>query len=372
MKILIATGIYPPQIGGPATYTKMLEEHLPQNGIDVHVALYGWVRRYPKLFRHLVFTWKLIRESRGCDLIYALDPVSVGLPSYIASKIVRKPYLIRIPGDYAWEQGQQRFGVTDTLDVFVTRRHRYHPVVRLLRSVESYVTKRARGVVVPSEYMKGIVSTWGVPDSKIQVIYSALFPLNVEETKEEIRSMFNYEGLVLVTAGRLVPWKGMRLLISIMPKLRDALSAVSLVIIGDGPMEKELKEYAKEKKVSDHIRFVGRLEKNALGAAVKGADLFVLNTAYEGMSHQILEVMDLGIPIVTTNVGGNPELIEDGKTGRLVPYNDEAEYISAILELLQNPSLASSVAGHAKERTKNFQKEKLIEELSEYLLQVHL
>src|SRR3989344_2738828 len=110
-RILVATGLYPPDIGGPATYTKMLETHLPKRGVELTVAPYGWVRRYPKIFRHTAFMWKLIRESRGCDAIYALDPVSVGLPALIASKITRKPLFLRIVGDYAWEQGQLRFGV---------------------------------------------------------------------------------------------------------------------------------------------------------------------------------------------------------------------------------------------------------------------
>ena len=104
MKILLATPLYPPEIGGPSTYTKMLEENLPEHDIELVVVPYGQVRKYPKIIRHLIFTYKLIRSSRSCNFIYALDPVSVGLPALLASRIVRKPFMLRVPGDYAWNK----------------------------------------------------------------------------------------------------------------------------------------------------------------------------------------------------------------------------------------------------------------------------
>ena len=330
MKILIATGLYPPDIGGPATYTKMLEAHLPKHGVQLTVAPYGWVRRYPKLFRHIAYTWKLIRESSDCDAIYALDPVSVGLPTYIAHMITRKPYLLRIAGDYAWEQGQQRFGVTQLLDEFV-RSDTKHPVfVRILRWVQRRVARSARHIVVPSNYMKTIVTAWGVGEDEITSIYSALHKIEVEETKDAIRTMFDYRGTVLVTAARLVPWKGIGTLISILTTLKEAIGDVTLVIIGDGPLKHDLEQRVLSSGLKDVVRFVGSLPQSSLGAAIKGADIFVLNTAYEGMSHQILEAMDLGVPVVTTKVGGNIELITSGVNGLLVSYDNRDELASAI------------------------------------------
>lgn len=366
--MLIATGLYPPDIGGPATYTKMLEEHLRKHSIESIVAPYGWVRRYPRIIRHLVYAWKLIHEAKTCDAIYALDPVSVGVPATIACWVTRKPLYLRVPGDYAWEQGQQRFHVTDTLDEYIVKRKNYPFGVRLLARAEAFVASRAKRIIVPSVYMKGIVMAWGIPEDRIIPIYSALHPLEVFESRETVREMFGYNGLVLVTAGRLVPWKGMALLIEILPELRLTLGEVSLVVIGDGPLEQTLKEYAHACEVAEYVRFVGRMPKHTLGTAIKGADIFVLNTAYEGMSHQLLEVMDLGVPIITTNVGGNPELITHNINGLLCPYNDARAFIDAIVRIAKHPERREELIAYARIRVKDFNEDRVVGELAQVFL----
>lgn len=367
MRILITTGLYPPEIGGPATYTKMLEAHLPQHGIELVVAPYGWVRKYPRIIRHLVFAFKLIRESRSCNMIYALDPLSVGIPAYIASKITKKPLWLRIAGDYAWEQGQQRFGVIDTLDEFVKQEKRYPLPVQLLRWLEIKVAMHAKRIVVPSDYMKGIVAAWGVPNNQIIRIYSALHPIEVFDSREELRKALEYNGLVVTTAARLVPWKGIHRLIEAIAIVRKKEIAASLVVIGDGPLLEDLKAHAREHLVSDHVRFVGRQSKDALGAAIKASDVFVLNTSYEGLSHQILEVMDLGVPVVTTPVGGNVELVEDGINGLFVPFNDAEAIASGIERAGTHEQLQQNLTQHARATVKKFTEEIVISELVAFL-----
>jgi glycosyltransferase involved in cell wall biosynthesis len=363
MKLLVATGLYPPDIGGPATYATMLEAYLPERGIELLVAPYGWVRHYPKLFRHLVYTWKLIRLARGCNALYALDPVSVGFPTYLAHVVTRKPYMVRIAGDYAWEQGQRRFGVTEPLDEFVVSTKKHHLFVRVLRSLQTKVARSAQRVVVPSNYMKRIVASWGVDKEHITVIHSALHPLAVDKTHDEVRKMFDYKGTVLITAARLVPWKGIDVLIALMPKLKERIGDVMLVVVGEGLLRSELEEQAKALKLQSTVRFVGRLHKDALGTALKGADIFVLNSGYEGLSHQILEAMDLGLPVVTTDIGGNPELITDGVSGLLVPYGDKEALLGALTRMATHEEMRDQVIKHARLRVKDFSEEKGIDEL---------
>lgn len=370
IRILIATGLYPPEIGGPATYTRMLERNLPEHGIELVVAPYGWVRRYPKPFRHLVYAWKLLRESRDCDVMYALDPVSVGFPVYLVHKLTKKKYLLRVPGDYAWEQGQQRFGVTELLDEFVHEEQRRHPLVRLLKAIQRKVADSAKQIVVPSQYMKGIVSAWGIDPDKVTVIYSALYPLEVSQSREKLREMFDYKGVVIATAGRLVPWKGIETLVKMMPLLKEKIGPVTLVVMGDGPLKEKLQRTAQKLGVSDRVRLVGRMPKDTLGAAIKGADVFVLNTAYEGMSHQLLEVMDLGVPVVTTNVGGNPELISDGTTGLMVGYDNAEHLVDAIERIATHEQLREHVIQHARLRVKDFEEEKVVGVLVQLLREV--
>ena len=116
MKVLLAAALYPPQEGGPATYTKLLVDELPARGVETSLVLFRSVLGYPPGIRHMLYMWKLWRASRDADLVYAQDPVSVGLPAALVTFFLRKPLVIKVVGDHVWEQGTQRFGVMQTLD----------------------------------------------------------------------------------------------------------------------------------------------------------------------------------------------------------------------------------------------------------------
>lgn len=339
IQILVAAGLYPPDIGGPATYAAMIERALPLQGVEVTVIPYARVRNIPTILRHIAYTWRLWRASQGVSLIYALDPVSVGLPALFVSKLRRKPLLLRLGGDYAWEQGVLRCGLQDTLDVYSLSRDKAPLFVRLLHLIQVYVAKHAVVVVVPSEYLGRIVATWGVTHTNIVVIYSALSPLPVTQTREVIRAQLGVSGTVIVTAGRLTPWKGVDVLLATVARLRASGIDVTLVVAGDGPERSALEKRASELELGRHVRFLGAVSKEALGNVLQAADVFLLNTAYEGLSHQLLEVMAANVPIVTTNVGGNPELIVHDVSGLLVDYNDESGMAHALEALLNQPEL---------------------------------
>lgn len=363
MNVAIATGLYPPEIGGPATYALLLEDELPKRGIAVTIVPFGWVRQYPKIIRHFVYAYKLWQESKQADCIYALDPISVGVPALLVSWLRRKPFLIRLGGDYAWEQGRVRFGLTQTLDEYIQKKTRRPIAVSMLAAIQSFVTKRAKVVIAPSKYLKSIIEQWGVKAGSIEVIYSALYPIEVEGTKEEIRSQLSYTHPTIISAGRLVPWKGFEALIRVVAGLKETYPDITLVIAGDGEDEVMLKETAKNLGVEAEVRFVGRVSKEALGASIKGADVFVLNTAYEGLSHQLIEVMDLGTPVVTTTAGGNVELITDTINGFLVPFNDEAALKDAMRRVLDYPETRSRIIQSARGRAKDFSQEHMLEHL---------
>src|SRR3989344_4554547 len=95
MKVLIATPLYPPQIGGPAKYAQALSEWLPNVGHEAPVLSYGWVERHlPSGVRHLWYFLRLLPQVFGVDAVFALDTWSVGLPALIAAKLARKKLLV--------------------------------------------------------------------------------------------------------------------------------------------------------------------------------------------------------------------------------------------------------------------------------------
>ncbi|MEK7560113.1 MAG: glycosyltransferase family 4 protein [Patescibacteria group bacterium] len=360
LKILIATGIFPPDIGGPATYSKILLDELPKHGIDTRVLSFGSIRYLPKVIRHLAYGLKLIVQSRNCDLIFAQDPVSVGLPAALVSKILRKKFLLKVVGDYAWEQHQIK-NIFVTPDAF--QNVRYDFVTELRRKIQKFVARNAEKIIVPSNYLKKIVSMWGIEPSKTFVIYNAFeSPLAFARgSKEEVKKSLDLPGKIIVSAGRLVPWKGFDVLIDIFNNLSKKFEDLKLVIIGSGPEEETLKL-----KITDYgpktVLFTGSLTRARVLKYLSATDVFALNTAYEGFSHQILEAMALGVPIVTTNIGGNPEIIKNGENGFLVEFNNKEDFQEKISELLNNRNLSEKFSQNAKAAASQFTKERMINE----------
>lgn len=364
MRILIATGIYPPKIGGPATYSKLLFDELPKRGIDVEVLSFDEVIKYPKLIRHFIYFFKVLSRSRGCEIIYLQDPASVGLPGILASKLLGKKAVLKIVGDYAWEQGSQRFGVKDSLDVFCKKSSGYGIRVRILKLIQKFVAKSVHTIIVPSNYLKGVVKAWGIGEEKIIVIYNSF---DVPEGLATSQHKIELSKKVILSIGRLVPWKGFDTLICLMPEILNKVPDASLVIVGDGPDYKKLSDLIKEKKLEDCINLTGRLSHDVLLSYIKASTVFVLNTGYEGLSHQILEVMALGVPVITTNVGGNGEIITNGKDGVLVEYNNKEELLSNIVRLLTHSSNREKLVKSGFERVSDFGVDKMLNKLMEVL-----
>lgn len=110
MRILIASGIYPPDIGGPAQYARNLYETWKKQGHDVKVAAYRWERAAPAGLRHLLYFTKILRKGWHADLILVLDTWSAAVPTMLACKLMHKKYILRTGGDYLWEAYVERTG----------------------------------------------------------------------------------------------------------------------------------------------------------------------------------------------------------------------------------------------------------------------
>ncbi|MDD3531274.1 MAG: glycosyltransferase family 4 protein [Candidatus Pacebacteria bacterium] len=356
MKLVIATPLYPPEIGGPATYSQLLSEELPSRNITVELVKFGEVRQLPKVLRHLAYFWKVFKVARRSDVVFALDPVSTGLPALLAARCARKPFIVKIVGDYAWEQGQQRFGITKTLDDFILTKQ-VPFIVHLLRKIQSFVARNAARIIVPSEYLKGIVSSWDMPHRDIDVIYNAV---HYENAGTVPKSVARLPRPLVVSAGRLVPWKGMEGVIEAVALLRERGMEASLAIVGDGPDRIALVARAENKLGADYV-FTGELSHADTLATVGSADVFVLNSTYEGLSHLLIEAVMLGTPIVATRVGGNPEVVTHKKQGLLVESSNTPELSEALYHMLTDAKLRSHVNARARESAKRFSVETMLD-----------
>lgn len=367
MRIVIAAGLYPPDIGGPATYAEMIVRELPAHGFTIEVLPYSTVRHLPKWRRHTAYFVRLWKMTKTADILYALDPMSVGVPARIVALLLRKPFYIRLGGDYVWEQGVQRFGITETLDVYTQKTTRRPCFVRILAFIQTWVVRGAQRVVVPSKYLASIITTWGIAKERIMVIYSAhtVTPANFD--KVAIQKEYGFFGAVLMSVARLTPWKGMETLIQLVVLRRNRGEDVSLVIVGDGPERARLEAIASQYGVSDFVHLIGAKPQKEVFTMLAVADVFLLNTAYEGLSHQLLEVMNIGVPIITTSVGGNPELIQDGIEGLLVPVNDVSAFDRAVSYTLEKEEETKARIAKAHERALQFSSHDAVQQVAHLL-----
>ncbi len=365
MKVLIATGLYPPEIGGPATYSRKLEKALPGYAIEPTILPFSKVRRLPKLLRHIAYFFLVLDKARGVDIVYAQDPMSVGVPAILAASLLRKTFLLKVVGDYAWEQATQRFGFSGTIESF---QHATLPLIpKTFRAIERAVARRAARVVVPSKYLGKIVATWGVSNKNISVIYNGIEELGDTGNKPVLRGLIRFHGKLIVSVGRLVPWKGFDTLIRLLPKIQKSFPETKLLIIGGGPDAEMLEQLAVDVGVQDDVIFAGSLERDILLRYLRASDVFILNTAYEGFSHLILEALAIGVPTITTRVGGNVEIIEHAQNGYLVKPNDGEAILNHTLALLGDATLRGKLVVAAKRRVKQFSNERMIDEIAKLL-----
>lgn len=358
MKILIATGVYPPDIGGPATYSKLLYDELPKRGYDVEILSFGEVRWLPKMIRHAMYFFKVLKRGLKSDIIFAQDPVSVGLPAMIASKILRKKFMIRVAGDYAWEQSVQRFGAKEGIDEFQFKK--YGLRVELLRFIQKLVVRMADKVITPSHYFNKVVSGWIGGGDKVETIYNGI---DLGSDNAVVHKPDNSKFKKIISAGRLVPWKGFATLIKIMKHLPEW----QLIIAGDGPMKNELNTLINHLDLEYRVRLTGAMPREELLSELKISDLFILNTSFESFSFQTVEAMYLGVPIIATNIGNLNEILEDGKEGILVEPNNEKQILSAIKKIDEDKNFRDSIIQNAKKKSEEFSIGKTLDHLTEVM-----
>ena len=203
----------------------------------------------------------------------------------------------------------------------------------------------------------------GIPEEKIKVIYNSIDFLDIENNlKVDLKKELNISGKVILTNARLTPWKGVDMLIKIMPHLIKKYENIKFIIISEGPEKENLEKLTIDLDVKEYIFFAGRVSRELVVEYLKISDVFVLNTNYEGMSHCILEAMKVGTPVITTKAGGNPETIKHNQTGLLVDYRDKKQWMEAINLILDDSELADKLIKHAKEDLKRFNWDNLVKE----------
>lgn len=202
---------------------------------------------------------------------------------------------------------------------------------------------------------------------KIKVIYNGI---DIDEyDRQPIENPKRNENKITIgNVGRMVPQKGHKYLIDIAEKLMENRSDFDVRIGGSGVLEKEIKQYTKQKNVANVVRFDGFVEN--VPNFMHGIDVFALTSLWEGFGYVIVEAMLAGKPVVAFDISSNPEIIDDDKTGFLVPFNDMDKFIQRIELLMNDKELRKKMGEEARRQAVvRFSIQRTVDEFEKYITQ---
>ena len=371
MKVLITVGIFPPDIGGPASFVPKIANILSKNGHEVIVVCLSdekiedelnykvvrIIRRQNLIIRWIKTIYKIIKNGIGAKYIFVN-----GLPmeSYIANLFLRKKLIRKIVGDWAWERGRNRGIVEDSFDEFQQNSHNLH--IEIAKFSRGWTATKADLVITPSIHLSKVVESWGVDSEKLKVIYNGT---TISDINEKIHKDVNV--INLITVGRLAPWKNIDTIIDAMNLLRLADIKFHLFIVGSGDLYDELNEKILNLNLDNYITLTGQKNPLELKEYYKKSHIYIQASGYEGLPHVLLEAINYELLVISTPIGGSNEILEDGKNGLILDLIEGKKPSSSylyqlILKIIDNKDLQNEKIGNAKyllqnkfDESKNFQ-----------------
>lgn len=215
--------------------------------------------------------------------------------------------------------------------------------------------------------------TVGFPEERIEVILNGVdeerfFPC--ETLGKQFRKDFNFlpGDFIVGTVGRFSAVKNQRMLLLAAAELIGQGEIVHVALVSKGHLERELKELSRSLGIPQFVHFLGF--QSDVNKVLNGFDIFALTSVSEGCSNVIQEAMFCAKPVIATHVGGNPELIEDNRSGLLVESNNSLQLAEKIRFLKHHPAARERLGENARQRAlKNFTLKKMIRAYEELYLQ---
>ncbi|OGD63383.1 hypothetical protein A2160_02780 [Candidatus Beckwithbacteria bacterium RBG_13_42_9] len=332
MKILLTTSIFPPDIGGPATYVDKLAEKLAPNH-QVEVVTFSDQKISDRPFKvykvgikgnSILRQWHLFRtvyrQAKNVDIIYSQGAMVVGLMSVLVGKLLKKKIIIKFVGDEVWERAQTDKIFPVSLKTF------YHKSpaggYKFLSWLQKLSMQLTIQIITPSKELKRfLINIYGISAAKISVIPNAAEGQIFKAAKIKNQLIF---------AGRLVPWKYVGDIIRAVA-LAQRKNPWRLVIVGKGPEKKRLIQLSKNLQVN-WVYFAGALSHKQTLRKISQSQILLLYSSYEGLPHVLIEAMLSKTAIVASDISINREVLENGKLGRLVGLSEPEALAEAIIK----------------------------------------
>ena len=373
MNVLVVSGIWPPDVGGPASHAPELAAFLRSRGHGVEVVttadvapeapdfpIHAVLRSTPVGVRHARVVALVARRARSADVVYATSMISrAGLGSALA----RRPLVLKLVADAAYERAKRQGLFAGSLAEFQEARGRRIAALRLARDL---ALRRASHVVCPSAFLRELSLGWGLAAEKVTVIPNAIPPLPALRPAAEVRAELDLAPPLLAFAGRINAQKALDVLL-------EALAHVdgpTLALAGDGPERTRLEARATELGLGDRVRFLGARTRTEVLELFRAADASVLTSAWENFPHTVVEALAVGTPVLGTAVGGVAEVVRDGENGLLVPPGDPDAFAEALRRFLGDEELRERLRSHAQASVEHLRSERVYGELEQILERV--
>ncbi len=344
MRVAIVTGIYPPDIGGPATHVADLEDELRARGHEVAVltlwergvtgiapGLVRFPRSWPWPVRLAAVAGWLVRNRSRYDVVYATGLQEAAVAG---ARLAGRPVVVKVVGDPAWERGR-RLGLTDAEFEPFQRDDRGGPFpLRVMRWVRDRALLGADAVTAPSAYLAGVVEHWLRGPAAVEVIPNGVRAPMMRQARAsavgELRVVF---------VGRLVAHKRVDAILEAVA----TTEGVTLDVVGSGPEASALRARSTER-----VAFLGDLSHAEVLRTVVDADVLILASDYEGLPHVVVEALACGTPVLSPAVGGVAEVVTDGDSGLILEDGGPETIASALGRVRDDAGLRERLSEGAR------------------------
>ena len=362
MRVLVVSGIWPPDVGGPASHAPDVASFLRERGHDVEVVITApaapaaqsypvhWVARsLPKGVVHVRTALEIARRAAHADVVYTTGMFG---RSSLGARLARRPYVVKLTADPAFERARRRGIVGGNVDEF--QGDAGGASVRVLRLARDAELKHAAHVFTPSSYLRELAVSWGVDPGRVSVLPNPAPSLPELPPREELRESFGLHGPSLAFAGRLTAQKSLRVALEAVA----AVDGVELLIAGEGDERAAIERDIAELGLGGRVRLLGAQPRARVVELFAAADASILSSSWENFPHTVVEALAAGTPVLATATGGVAEVVHEGENGLLVPVGDAGALADAIRRFFDDDELrgrlraasAGSVADYAPDR----------------------
>jgi glycosyltransferase involved in cell wall biosynthesis len=300
-------------------------------------------------------------RARDVDVVYTTGMFG---RSALGSSLARKPYVVKLTADPAFERSRRRGLVEGDVNEF--QRRAGGPAVAALRFARNVELRRAAHVLTPSAYLRELVLTWGVRPERVSVLPNPAPAIAPLRERNELRRSFGMNGATLAFAGRLTAQKS----------LGRALEAVAgadgveLVIAGEGPDREPLEQQASALGIAGRVRFLGAQPRERIVELFRAADATILSSSWENFPHTVLEALSVGTPVLAMEAGGVAEVVHDGVNGLLVEAGDTTALGEAVRRYFSDQALRERLRAAAADSVSDYAPERVFGELESTLVRV--